>query len=921
MYLILTKLPPKANVFLKMMNRIHIFTFLLLICCHTAVTAQRWYVSATATGSGTGTTWQDAFTDVQDALLVVQAGEEIWIANGVYYPGQNDTSTFEIPGGVSIYGGFVGFESLLSDRNLQNAATVFSGDIGVVGDSSDNVWHIVKIFNTTLPILIDGIHFTSGSAWTGVTHAGGYRGAAIWMQQANLEISHCRFTQNYGRLGGAIYQSGGSLEIRACLFDGNRAETDFGGAIASAGNASLEIWDSRFQYNYARWGGAITYNASGNFRIQRSILHSNKSTDSGSALYVSGAVDTMDVSNCLMVANQSGTGSVLYQNITSGNSGLSRLVHCTIVHNQILGTAMHHATIHVILGNMKISNSIIWENLSAVEISDTNLVYANHCNISLGYPNGNNITQLQPGFVKSMPLLTFPILLDTLDYRLRFTSALRNTADSSSISMFDMKDLSGLMRVLNKQPAPGAYALNLCQSNYTLSYTGSNQKCNGNQVTISAPNATQYQWNTGNTVQSITIQNTGRYTVTLYDSLLQCYAVVTDTFTFHNPQVNIIGTNIICHPVTNVPITLKINKSYPNVLWSTQYLGDSIQTYTSGSYYVTVTDSFGCQASDTTVVWIDTILPINISVTDTSGLYPNDNLACKGSFLQIHLSGAHSYKVNNLPISTQPQVLMSISSPQNIIVTGYTINGCPSEPDTVFIDTYPDHPPGATILEDSEYAPNDWKVCSGDSFYISMDAHYAYSWFDGDTSSIKGLEGSLVYGPVNYVATARDSNSCYYKVPNTVSTVVPFTPTPAIQFENDSLKTNKCITYQWHLNSAALPGYTTQSIIPPGTGNYKVYARELRGCKVVSDAYYFLANSDEDEIHQTGLIPYPNPVYQKLFIPGIIAGEKVTIIDIQGRQFIKAAENDFSIETEDFLPGVYTLSYKGEFYPFIKHNP
>ena len=158
-------------------------------------------------------------------------------------------------------------------------------------------------------------------------------------------------------------------------------------------------------------------------------------------------------------------------------------------------------------------------------------------------------------------------------------------------------------------------------------------------------------------------------------------------------------------------------------------------------------------------------------------------------------------------------------------------------------------------------------------------------------------------------------------MPNTITTIVPFTPSPVIQLENDSLKTNNCITYQWHLNSAALPGFTTQRILPPGTWHYKVYARELRGCMVVSDAYYFLANSSENEIDHTELIPFPNPVIEKLFIPGIREGEKVIIIDVQGRQHLKTAGDDSGVITEDFLPGVYTLCYKGAFYPFIKQNP
>ena len=60
-----------------------------------------------------GTSWTNAFTNVQDALALVGSSAIIWVAEGVYYPDEgmgqeNDdiTSTFELFENVSLYGGF-----------------------------------------------------------------------------------------------------------------------------------------------------------------------------------------------------------------------------------------------------------------------------------------------------------------------------------------------------------------------------------------------------------------------------------------------------------------------------------------------------------------------------------------------------------------------------------------------------------------------------------------------------------------------------------------------------------------------------------------------------------------------------------------------------------------------------------------------
>jgi len=64
------------------------------------------YVDADATGLGDGSSWDDAYTDLQRALSVAVSGDEIWVAEGVGQIEDAITSTFVLTDGVALYGGF-----------------------------------------------------------------------------------------------------------------------------------------------------------------------------------------------------------------------------------------------------------------------------------------------------------------------------------------------------------------------------------------------------------------------------------------------------------------------------------------------------------------------------------------------------------------------------------------------------------------------------------------------------------------------------------------------------------------------------------------------------------------------------------------------------------------------------------------------
>ena len=102
-----------------MRNLSKLFRLIIIVCLLASVTTFNsfWkikdvqagsiiYVDVNAGGNNDGTTWVDAFTDMQDALALVINGDEIWVAQGTYTPGNDRSATYQLLNGVALYGGF-----------------------------------------------------------------------------------------------------------------------------------------------------------------------------------------------------------------------------------------------------------------------------------------------------------------------------------------------------------------------------------------------------------------------------------------------------------------------------------------------------------------------------------------------------------------------------------------------------------------------------------------------------------------------------------------------------------------------------------------------------------------------------------------------------------------------------------------------
>ena len=275
------------------------------------------YVNQLATGKADGTSWTNAFTDLQDAIIEVgltEGKDEIWVAKGTYKPsvavgGEGDRyKSFIMLNNVAIYGGFAGDEVRRDARDFLVNETILSGDLDIDGKLSDGDSYHVFNLSVSNPVLdetavLDGFIITGGNA-NGSAPNPEAMGGGIASLGNSMAIRNCVFTENYAVLGGAIMLAyGGSSTINDSVFRDNNAGD--GGSIYIYGSEAL-ITDCSFSDNTSvSNGGAIT-SSIGTLSVVDSVFTENSSEVSAGAVSSTGSSTT--ITNCEFSSNTAGVG-------------------------------------------------------------------------------------------------------------------------------------------------------------------------------------------------------------------------------------------------------------------------------------------------------------------------------------------------------------------------------------------------------------------------------------------------------------------------------------------------------------------------------------------------------------------------------------------------------------------------------------
>lgn len=290
-----------------------------------------WHVDAGATGVEDGTSWAAAFTDLQDALAASINGDEIWLAAGIYRPGDGSdrNASFVIDKTIQLYGGFAGTETNREDRAPAVNVTVLSGDLdqndttnaaGITTDpaglTGNNAFTVCRVW-----VPVNGDYNTEPVLLTGVTITGGLGGSSggglnVGGGACDTDLISCRIRGNSSVFGGGLLANLNSRELRMSnlIVRDNHATTDGGGMNLGSGVtdpalANIRLNGINFINNESDDdGGAIQH--TGGLLVEDCTFTDNQAFDGGGALSSNfGARVYFD--NCAFNTNTADVGGAL----------------------------------------------------------------------------------------------------------------------------------------------------------------------------------------------------------------------------------------------------------------------------------------------------------------------------------------------------------------------------------------------------------------------------------------------------------------------------------------------------------------------------------------------------------------------------------------------------------------------------------
>jgi gliding motility-associated-like protein len=366
----------------------------------------------------------------------------------------------------------------------------------------------------------------------------------------------------------------------------------------------------------------------------------------------------------------------------------------------------------------------------------------------------------------------------------------------------------------------------------TITITGANAICIGDNTSLTAAGGVSYIWNTDATLSSEVIANpiatptvTTTYTVTGTDAN-GCENTATFSVTVNNLPIISAGTDSTICLDESTGLLASGGTSYvwnanPS-LSSTTVANPTATPLVTTIYTVIGTDANGCENSDNVSVFVNT-LPTVDAGTPTA--------ICIGASTQLQALGAISYTW--LPATTLDNASIDNPVATPTVSTTYTVtgtdgNGCTNADEVlVTVNNLPNVSAG-----------NDVAICIGNTTPLEASGAVNYTW-----SPATDLSNTAIANPVSsttstitYSVLGVDANGCE----NTDDVVVTVNPLPTIDAgtstaicigASTTLTATGGVSYVWspaiNLSSSTIDNPIAN---PTSTQVYMVSGTDANGC-------------------------------------------------------------------------------------------
>lgn len=311
----------------------------MLLSGATATAATRYVAPG---GSGDGSSWATAMSDLQEAINASDAGDQVWVAAGVYKPteliktNKATSKAFKMKDGVSLYGGFEGTETTLDQRKTGDKpydmlnptilsadddvadewtrgydgvtsvwGWVYEGNNNITGTSKNSSHVLYSAATLEVPTVIDGFTLTGANANVATAKPSG---GAVYAP-GKVTVNNCRIVENSvyftaeandcNSYGAGVYLNGGS--IANCYIARAYAHSSYGSGIG---------------------GGVYVIDGT----VENCVFEDCVATDGGGAVYMRDS----SLKNCTISGCYGSKGGAIYNN--GGTIDGATIIDCRALH-------------------------------------------------------------------------------------------------------------------------------------------------------------------------------------------------------------------------------------------------------------------------------------------------------------------------------------------------------------------------------------------------------------------------------------------------------------------------------------------------------------------------------------------------------------------------------------------------------------